>query len=68
MVKMFAAISFGAAVALSPLAASAQSDAPAQPEQVAQATTGSAHAGGRDRKSTRLNSSHLKLSRMPSSA
>ena len=24
--------------------------------------------GGRDRKSTRLNSSHLKLSRMPSSA
>ena len=27
-----------------------------------------AFAGGKDRKSTRLNSSHLKLSRMPSSA
>ena len=31
-------------------------------------TTTQAHRGGRDRKSTRLNSSHLRLSRMPSSA
>ena len=50
MVKMFAAIGLGALVALSPLAAIAQSDGPAQPMEVAQAAataTGSAaHAGG----------------------
>jgi len=44
--NMLAAFSVGALIALSPIAARAQSDAPAQPEQVAQATTGSVHAGG----------------------
>jgi hypothetical protein len=40
------ALSMGALLALAPLAARAQSDAPAQSEQVAQTTTGTAHAGG----------------------
>lgn len=42
----FAAIGLGAVIALSPLAAMAQSDGPGQLMQVAQATTNSAHAGG----------------------
>jgi hypothetical protein len=48
MLKTFAAISLGAFVAVSPLAALAQSEGPAQPEQLAQAApaTGTAHAAG----------------------
>jgi hypothetical protein len=49
MLKTFAAISFGAFVAVSPLAALAQSEGPAQPERLAQAATapsGTAHAAG----------------------
>ena len=49
MVNTFAAIGLGALVALSPLAAIAQTDGAAQPMQVAQAApaaTNSAHAGG----------------------
>src|SRR5271154_949392 len=46
MVKIFAAMGLGALVALSPLAAMAQSDGTTEPMQVAQATTSSAHAGG----------------------
>jgi hypothetical protein len=47
MTKMFAAMGLGVLIALSPLAAMAQSDGAAGPMQVAQATTGSpAHAGG----------------------
>jgi hypothetical protein len=49
MVNTFVAISLGALVALSPFAAIAQSEGPAQPEQVAQAAptpAGTAHAGG----------------------
>jgi hypothetical protein len=49
MVNTFVAIGFGALVALSPLAAIAQTDGAAQPMQVAQAapaTPNSAHAGG----------------------
>jgi hypothetical protein len=50
MMNTFGAIGLGAVVALSPLAAVAQSVTPAQPMQVAQAapaaTSNSAHAGG----------------------
>lgn len=48
MIKTFAAISIGALVGLSPLAAMAQSDGSAQPMQLAQAAPApsSAHAGG----------------------
>ena len=46
--KTFVAISLGAFIGLSPLAAMAQSDGPAQPMQLAQAAPAatSAHAGG----------------------
>ena len=49
MVKTFVAIGLGAVIALSPLAAMAQSEGPAQPIQVAQAApaaSGTAHAAG----------------------
>jgi hypothetical protein len=49
MVKMFAAMGFGALIALSPLAAIAQTDGAAQPMQMAQAAPAApnaAHAGG----------------------
>jgi hypothetical protein len=49
MFKTFAAIGLGAFVAVSPLAAFAQSEAPAEPEQLAQAApapSGTAHAAG----------------------
>jgi hypothetical protein len=49
MVNTLAAIGLGAVIALSPLAAMAQTDGSAQPIQVAQAApaaTGTAHAGG----------------------
>jgi len=49
MFKTFLAISFGAFVAVSPLAALAQSQGPVQPEQLAQAApapSGTAHAAG----------------------
>jgi hypothetical protein len=45
MVNTFAAIGLGAVIALSPLAAMAQSDGPMQVAQAAPAAT-SAHAGG----------------------
>ncbi len=46
MVNTFVAVGLGALVALSPLAAIAQTDGAAQPMQVAQAAPNSAHAGG----------------------
>jgi hypothetical protein len=49
MVNTCVAIGLGALIALSPLGAMAQSDGPAQPEQLAQAApppAGTAHAGG----------------------
>ena len=49
MLKTFVAISFGAFVAVSPLAALAQSEGPAQLELLAQAApapSGTAHAAG----------------------
>jgi hypothetical protein len=49
MLNTFVAISLGALFALSPLTAVAQSEGPAQPQQVAEAApaaTGTAHAGG----------------------
>ncbi len=49
MLKTFLAIGLGAFVALSPLAALAQSEGPAQPERLAQAApapSGTAHAAG----------------------
>ena len=46
MLNRLVAISLGALVGLSPLAAMAQSEGPAQPEQLAQAAPGTAHAGG----------------------
>jgi hypothetical protein len=49
MLRTFVAISLGAVIGFSPLAAVAQSEGPAQPEQVAQAApaaTGTAHAAG----------------------
>ena len=49
MKNSFVAIGLGAVIVFSPLAAMAQSEGPAQPEQVAQAasaSTGTAHAGG----------------------
>jgi hypothetical protein len=46
MVNTFVAIGLGAVIALSPLAAMAQSDGPMQVAQAAPATPNSAHAGG----------------------
>jgi hypothetical protein len=47
MKKTFVTISLGAVIVFLPLAAMAQSEGSAQPEQVAQATSnGTAHAGG----------------------
>ena len=46
MKSMLAAFGVGALIGLSPLAAAAQTDGQAHPMQMAQAETGSAHAGG----------------------
>ena len=46
MKSMLAAFGVGALIGLSPLAATAQTDGQAHPMQMAQAETGSAHAGG----------------------
>lgn len=46
MLKTFVAIGLGAVIALPPLAAIAQTEGPAQPEQLAQAAPGTAHAAG----------------------
>ena len=46
MKHLLAAFGVGALVGLSPLAATAQTDGQAQPMQMAQAETGSAHAAG----------------------
>jgi len=53
MVKVFAALSLGAVIILSPLAAMAQSDEPAQPTQVAQAESAHAAGGGSFRRHMR---------------
>ena len=46
MKHLLAAFGVGALVGLSPLAATAQTNGQAQPMQMAQAATGTAHAGG----------------------
>jgi len=84
MLKTFLAISFGAFVAVSPLAALAQSEGPAQSEQLAQAApaaTGTAHAAGggshrrhlrhranQSRERARAGAEHMRQMHMPPAA